>query len=64
MSAWAMFDDAGSRLDDTIKIELGCSVVNLVSGSRVRVLREVHIVSGRESNKLRLKPDLNRPSEI
>ncbi len=59
-----MFDDAGSRLDDTIKIELGCRIVNLVSGSRVRVPREVHIVSGWESNKLRLKPDLNRPSEI
>jgi hypothetical protein len=46
MSAWAMFDDAGSRLDDTIRIELGCRIVNLVSGNRVRVLREVHIVRG------------------
>jgi hypothetical protein len=45
MSAWAMFDDAGSLLDDTIKIELGCRIVNLVSGNRVCVLREEQIVS-------------------
>jgi hypothetical protein len=30
MSTWAIFEDAGSRLDDTIKIDLGRCIVILI----------------------------------
>ena len=69
MSAWAIFEDAGSRLDDTIKIDFGRCIVILT-------LTEVQFPDQSplgpkwpywervKSNKWCLKPDLNRSREI